>query len=355
MLGLGVLYHLYAGVLSNKVAAFRRGRSVDLRELLALCVEAAVQGGREAKRAHDGGVLSSKAKGKTREGAEEMLTLGDLNSHRRMYYLIKNRFPHVQVISEERDYSTKASDAEWNSVIPDEILQKVQSQVVPAEAVTVWIDPLDATQEYTGSLIFLILPFLDPVELHCFMAKAAGGLTVKENLLQYVTTMACVAVNGKPFIGVIHKPFTGYTAWAMVDSGSNVLPRSSYNAKSPSVIVSRSHAGKVKGYIDSAFGNNTVIIQAGGAGYKVLSLLNPADEKYDKADIYIHITYIKKWDICAGNAILKALGGHMTTLRGEEIDYTGSESNEGGLLATVKLNHKELLEKLPNLDQIRSR
>ncbi|XP_029110417.1 inositol monophosphatase 3-like [Scleropages formosus] len=325
LLGLGVLYHLYAGVLSNKVAAFRRGRSVDLRELLALCVEAAVQGGREAKRAHDGGVLSSKAKGKTREGAEEMLTLGDLNSHRRMYYLIKNRFPHVQVISEERDYSTKASDAEWNSVIPDEILQKVQSQVVPAEAVTVWIDPLDATQEYT------------------------------ENLLQYVTTMACVAVNGKPFIGVIHKPFTGYTAWAMVDSGSNVLPRSSYNAKSPSVIVSRSHAGKVKGYIDSAFGNNTVIIQAGGAGYKVLSLLNPTDEKYDKADIYIHITYIKKWDICAGNAILKALGGHMTTLRGEEIDYTGSESNEGGLLATVKLNHKELLEKLPNLDQIRSR
>lgn len=45
----------------------------------------------------DGNNLKEKSKGKTREGASEPLTMGDVQSHRRMFNLIKNTFPDVTV------------------------------------------------------------------------------------------------------------------------------------------------------------------------------------------------------------------------------------------------------------------
>lgn len=44
------------------------------------------------------------------------------------------------------------------------------------------------------------------------------------------------------------------------------------------------------------------------------------------------------------------VGGHMTTLKGEDIDYSGTPVNKGGLVASVGVDHKALLERLPNWD-----
>lgn len=320
LLGVGVLYHLYSGVISNRLAAFRQRRNVELRDLLALSVEAAVRGGKEVKRVREENGLQEKSKGKTREGANDPLTMGDLESHRKMYNLIRNTFPEITVNSEEHDNVVDKTQL-WDRIIPSEIAEKIMGQnEVPAESVTVWIDPLDATQEYT------------------------------ESLLKYVTTMVCVAVEGKPVIGVIHQPFSDFTAWALGHE-SNVRARSSYSTTPPKVIISRSHSGHVNTYVHDAFGNSTTVVQAGGAGFKVLSLLDiPAWESTDQADVYVHITFIKKWDICAGDALLRALGGHMTTLKGEEIDYRDAPMNKGGLFASVGVDHKALVEKLPSWD-----
>lgn len=46
---------------------------------------------------------------------------------------------------------------------------------------------------------------------------------LSENLRQYVTTMVCVAVDGRATIGVIHKPFEDFTAWGW--EGKGVAPK----------------------------------------------------------------------------------------------------------------------------------
>lgn len=74
-------------------------------------------------------------------------------------------------------------------------------------------------------------------------------------------------------------------------------------------------------------------------GYKALEVAK------GKVDAYLHITMIKKWDICAGNAIINSLGGKMTTKYNEEIDYS-SDTNvkiENGLIASIN-SHELFLE-----------
>jgi Golgi-resident PAP phosphatase len=97
------------------------------------------------------------------------------------------------------------------------------------------------------------------------------------------------------------------------------------------IVVSRSHAGKVKQFARENLSGEITVISAGGAGYKALQVAE------GKADLYMHTTLIKKWDICAGSALLEALGGQMVTLKGESIDFGSprSEKNPDGLLAFV--------------------
>jgi 3'-phosphoadenosine 5'-phosphosulfate (PAPS) 3'-phosphatase len=50
-------------------------------------------------------------------------------------------------------------------------------------------------------------------------------------------------------------------------------------------------------------------------GYKTIQLIE------DKADVYLHLTTIKKWDICAPQAILTNMGGRVRTRTNHEIDF----------------------------------
>lgn len=132
----------------------------------------------------------------------------------------------------------------------------------------------------------------------------------------------------------------------------------------PNITVSISHAGKAQDMAKIAFGAKAHVIPAAGAGIIIWHILSDSvkiltdlwfpgykvmEVVKGKADIYLHSTIIKKWDLCAGNAILHSLGGSMTDLKGNEIDFSsrGSPINKGGILATLA-ESEYFLEKIAN-------
>lgn len=60
---------------------------------------------------------------------------------------------------------------------------------------------------------------------------------------------------------------------------------------------------------------------------------------------------IKKWDICAPNAIFNSISqkinANFTTLKGESIKYTDEDvKNHGGVLASVGFDHEKIVNDL---------
>lgn len=120
----------------------------------------------------------------------------------------------MQVISEERNKAS-AEDVEpyrtnafytWESYKKQ--IENIPTKLVRLSDINLWVDPLDATQEYTGKLrIFEVAMVLGYGRLLLFITN----VDFTEDLLQYVSVMICITVNAKPVFGVIQRPFENET------------------------------------------------------------------------------------------------------------------------------------------------
>ena len=165
------------------------------------------------------------------------------------------------------------------------------------ESLVTWVDPLDATQEYT------------------------------EGLNQYVSVMACLTKDGQPRAGILHFPFRNET-WAVVDD--EWLERPAMTFQPPeTILVSRSHAGDVQKDLS---GYN--VEPAGGSGYKSAEVLK------GNALAYVHTTKIKTWDICAADAFLRAANGSFVEWQtGKPFNYT-TNVHTNGLYASTSFTRE---------------
>merc|ERR1719422_1267553 len=196
---------------------------------------------------------------------------------------------------------------------------------MPINTLTVWVDPLDGTAEYT------------------------------QGLLDHVTVLIGIAVGSEAVAGVIHQPYWNYqstdpnpvlgrTFYGLVGGGVFGLQPSSPPQGRRIVTTTRSHStGLVQDCLEILAPDE--ILKVGGAGHKVMLLME------GKAHAYVFPSPgCKKWDTCAPEAILHAMGGKLTNMKGEYYDYhaTVEHMNGEGVLATaISSDHAWYVETIP--------
>ncbi|CAH0728478.1 unnamed protein product, partial [Brenthis ino] len=292
-------------------------------KLLASSVSVA---GRAGKIVRD--VMSKGELGIVEKGKDDYQTEADRSAQRCIIASLSAQFPKVHIIGEEDNPDTEGEvPSDWLVIDADKEVLSLECpsklQGVKEEDIVVWVDPLDGTSEYT------------------------------QGFLEHVTVLIGISVNEKPVAGVIHQPYykslvggekkIGRTIWGLQEVGVG-----GFTAAPPpdSLILTttRSHSNPV---VEKALQvmNAAQILRVGGAGYKVLQLLEGA------ASVYVFASPgCKKWDTCAPEAILSAAGGKLTDILGNYYKYGASEGrpNKTGVLAAANSElHDYALSRIP--------
>lgn len=238
------------------------------------------------------------------------------------------QFPKLQIIGEEGQSDVSAIPTDWyvadgdidfllkHKTCPEDLKNVLEKDLV------IWVDPLDGTAEYT------------------------------QGFLEHVTVLIGIAYNDRAIGGIIHQPFfnngssqAGRTIWGLKGLGCGGFTPIDPPADRFIVTTTRSHCTEL---VTSALNalNPNEILRVGGAGYKVLQLLE------GKAHAYVFASSgCKKWDTCAPEAVLEAYGGILTDITGEHYAYGKDVAfpNLAGVLGTAKgTDHRAVVDKIPN-------
>ncbi|VEN51563.1 unnamed protein product [Callosobruchus maculatus] len=143
ILGVFLIFFLYT---FTKNGRSKVENKISLNKLLTVAIEAAESGGRMVVATKDN--MNLKSKGLTNEGLLDPLTAADLLSHCSMVQMIKHHFPSLTIISEEKAacLENESIPSPLKNLLDDQLDQEVNNHEV-----VIWLDPLDATYEYSGA------------------------------------------------------------------------------------------------------------------------------------------------------------------------------------------------------------
>ena len=300
-------------------------------KILELFMDASIyltqEAGSFVKNLHTNNKVSVKKKGELRNTRFENAIMDDpiTNADKLSNYILlhgfKILFPKLHISEEKLDIPRPESiDSEQLSSLKSKISQFMEKKAselnkrlekchgrskLKLQDYTMWLDPLDATKEYAEQ---------------------------RQELTKYVSVMTCMAYRGRPVGGLVFFPFSAKIYWAYKIQGRNESSWKSTMVNAPlpitanikqqnkvHLIYSRSHDGGVSD-LNELRDIDVSSTKAAGSGYKLVQVALQ-DGKSNHL-IYAHNTKIKKWDVCAGDALLRSTNGMTVDWSGKEIDYS---------------------------------
>uniref|UniRef100_A0A672MRV6 3'(2'),5'-bisphosphate nucleotidase 1 n=1 Tax=Sinocyclocheilus grahami TaxID=75366 RepID=A0A672MRV6_SINGR len=276
-----------------------------------------------------------------KSGANDLQTLADRLVQKSICASLSKSFPKVTIIGEEELPAEaveedliengqsslilqKSCPDEYASLKEEEVKRNRKQNMVifHLSQLVVWVDPLDGTKEYT------------------------------EGLLDHVTVLIGIAYGGTAIAGVINQPFYNYqmgagaslgrTLWGVLGLGAFGFQLQEVPDGKRIITTTRSHSNKL--VIDAVQAMEPHdVIRVGGAGNKIIQLVE------GKASAYVFASPgCKKWDTCAPEAILHAVGGKLTDMHGNAYTYDANvkHMNSAGVLAALR-NHEYYLSRVP--------
>ncbi|XP_036438120.1 3'(2'),5'-bisphosphate nucleotidase 1 isoform X1 [Colossoma macropomum] len=280
-------------------------------------------------------------------GANDLQTLADRLVQKSICGSLSKTFPKITIIGEEDLPSETVEEDLIETGTYDVILHKPcpeEYSILKEEELVVWVDPLDGTKEYTEAARLLDSPVV--------VQKQIQAPTTPTRLLDHVTVLIGIAYRGKAIAGVINQPFYNYqmgtdatlgrTLWGMLGLGAFGFQLQDVPEGKRIVTTTRSHSNKLVTDAVQAMEPHDVI-KVGGAGNKIIQLVE------GKASAYVFASPgCKKWDTCAPEAILHAVGGKLTDMHGNAYRYDADvkHMNSAGVLATLR-NHQYYASRVP--------
>ena len=268
------------------------------------------------------------------------VTVADYASQAMICTILKNHFPDIQIVGEE-------DAAELREPEKRELLDKIKSFLSgwSDEAI---LNGIDFGNGQPAETFWT----LDPID------GTKGFLRGQ----QYAVALALIK-NGQPVLGVLGCPNLGERGTLQYAiEGQGAFSSALYDDEFSKVHVSESNPDLPVRFLESVeSGHSDHGLQGqikANYGQRSVSVRYDSQVKYavmsrGEADVYLRLPnpnqpdYREKiWDHAAGVAIVRAAGGKVTDISGDELDFSAGKklSNNRGVVVTNGLLHDEIIQ-----------